>query len=199
MEMVENLVHLGIETSVVEMGNQVGLLGGRDPSWVCVVLPAAPLASLLYIRPPALFQVMPPFDPEMVEPLHECIRAKGGRRPAAAAAAVAAGSRCAQRHQPCLLLAAASGGLGVPGRSGRCCKHVRVKNAASHAGVHGPPQRSRAPAAGVHLHLGDAVAGFEAAPGGGLHVLTKAGKRHEAQLVMLVGWAPASSAALQRC
>ncbi len=25
-----------------------------------------------------LYQVMPPFDPEMVEPLHEAMRAKGG-------------------------------------------------------------------------------------------------------------------------
>ncbi|KAL4458974.1 hypothetical protein ABPG75_013839 [Micractinium tetrahymenae] len=43
LEMAENLVHLGLETSVIEM----------------------------------LPQVMPPFDPEMVEPLHAHMRAKG--------------------------------------------------------------------------------------------------------------------------
>lgn len=38
------------------------------------------------------------------------------------------------------------------------------------------------------LHLGDGVAGFEAAPGGkGLVVKTQAGKAHAADLVMLVG------------
>lgn len=43
LEMAENLVHLGLQTSVVEM----------------------------------LPQVMPPFDPEMVEPLHAHMRSKG--------------------------------------------------------------------------------------------------------------------------
>ena len=79
--MVENLHHLGIEVSVVEM----------------------------------LPQVMPPLDPEMVEPVHELMRSKG-----------------------------------------------------------------------VKLHLGDGVAGFEEAQGGGLVVKTQSGKAHPADVVILV-------------
>ncbi|GFR43426.1 hypothetical protein Agub_g4507 [Astrephomene gubernaculifera] len=92
MEMVENLVHRGIECDLVE----------------------------------AMNQVMPPFDPELVEPVHERLRSKG-----------------------------------------------------------------------VTLHLGDAVAGFEPGTSGAdgsskeegaglLRVLTKSGKKLEADLVLLV-------------
>lgn len=48
------------------------------------------------------------------------------------------------------------------------------------------PLQERMRAKGVQLHLGDGVAGFEQAQGGGLNVLTQAGRKHAADLVMLV-------------
>jgi hypothetical protein len=48
------------------------------------------------------------------------------------------------------------------------------------------PLQERMRAKGVQLHLGDGVAGFEQTQDGGLNVLTQAGKKHAADLVMLV-------------
>lgn len=81
LEMVENLVHLGVQVTLVEM----------------------------------LPQVMPPFDPEMVQPAHEVLQAKG-----------------------------------------------------------------------VELCLGDGVAGFAEAAGGGLEVSTSSGRKIPADMAMLV-------------
>jgi hypothetical protein len=50
------------------------------------------------------------------------------------------------------------------------------------------PLQERMRAKGVQLHLGDGVAGFEQAEGGGLSVLTQSGKKHAADLVLLVRW-----------
>ena len=79
-EMVENLVHLGLHTSVVEMLPQVG--GGLPAA--AVHQPATPPPPLAHSEcadshasscPTS--QVMPPFDREMVEPLHAHLRSKG--------------------------------------------------------------------------------------------------------------------------